>query len=56
MKSFLMNNNLSLDNLLKRMIGKKRSLVVARTIEKAIFIFGHEEAPSYNKDKMSAEQ
>ena len=51
-----MNNNLSLDNLLKRMIGKKRGLVVASTIEKAILIFGREEVPSYNKNKMSAEQ
>jgi hypothetical protein len=56
MKSFLMNNNLSLDSFLKRMIGKKRGLVVARTIEKAILIFGREEVPSYNKNKMPAEQ
>ncbi len=56
MNNLMINNNPSLDYLLKRMIGKKRGLVVARTIEKAILIFGSEEAPSYRKKRMPAEQ
>jgi hypothetical protein len=56
MKSFLIQHNIPLDHLLKRIIGKKRSLVIARTIEKAILIFGREEAPGYTKSKMPAER
>jgi len=42
MRSFLINKNVSLYYLLKRMIGKKWGFVVAGTIERAILIFGRE--------------
>jgi hypothetical protein len=42
MRSFLINKNLSLYYLLRRMIGKKWGFVVAGSIEKALLIFGRE--------------
>ena len=56
MDNLMINNNPSLDYLLKRMIRKKRGPVVARTIEKAILIFGSEEVPTYRKNRMPTEQ
>lgn len=54
MRSFLINKNLSLYYLLKRKIGKRPSLVVANTIEKALLIFGREKMPGVNKNGMAA--
>ena len=56
MKSYLINKNLSLYYLLKRIIGKKWGFVVAGTIEKAILIFGREELPNIVKNETPTDQ
>ncbi len=56
MKSFLINKNLSLYYLLKRMIGKKWGFVVAGSIEKALLIFGREELPNIVKNETHTDQ
>ena len=45
MRSFLINKNISLYYLLRRRIGKRRGLVVASMIEKALLFFGREKMP-----------
>lgn len=56
MRSFLINKNLSLYYLLKRMIGKKWGFVVASSIEKALLIFGREELPNIVKNETHTDQ
>ena len=56
MRSFLMNKNLSLYYLLRRKFGRKRGLVVASTIEKALLIFGREKMPGFNENGMTSEK
>jgi len=53
MRSFLINKNLSLYYLLRRRFGRKRSLVVAGIIEKALLIFGREKMPGFNENGMA---
>jgi len=56
MRSFLINKNVSLYYLLKRMIGKKWGFVVAGTIEKAILIFGREAVPNIINNETPTDQ
>ena len=56
MRSFLINKNLSLYYLLKRIIGRKQGLLVAIAIEKTLLIFGREKMSCFNKNKMVAEK
>ncbi len=49
MRSFLMNKNLSLYYVLKRRIGKRQGLVIARAVERVLLIFGREGMPGANK-------
>lgn len=44
MRSFLINKNLSLYYGLKKRVGKERAYRVASAIEKAILIFGRDQA------------
>ena len=56
MRSFLINKNLSLYYLLKRIIGRKQGLLVTIAIEKALLIFGREKIPCFNENKMVSEK
>ena len=56
MRSYLINKNLSLFYFLRRMIGKKPSIAVASTIERAILIFGREELPRNNDRKIPTKE
>ncbi len=56
MRSYLINKNLSLFYSLKRLIGKKRGIAVASTIEKAILVFGREEMHRNGKHKIPPEE
>jgi hypothetical protein len=46
MRSFLINKNLSLYYQLRRTIGRKAALKVARVIEKTVLILGREPIPN----------
>ena len=56
MRSFLMNKNLSLYYFLKRKIGKKKGLLVAITIERALLMFGREKMPGFNRYGIASEK
>ena len=56
MTGFLINKNLCFYYWLKKKIGKKWALDVAKAIEKIILIFGRDKMPYLNRDGMLMEK
>ena len=56
MRGFLINKNLSLYYWLKKGVGKTMALRIASGLEGVILIFGREEVPSINQDRVTAQR
>jgi hypothetical protein len=56
MRGFLINKNLCLYYWLKKKIGKKWALGMAKATEKTILIFGREVMPYFHRNRMLSEE
>jgi hypothetical protein len=56
MRGFLINKNLCLYYWLKKKIGKKCAFGIANAIEKTLLIFGREDMPYFNRNRILTEE